>query len=50
MDKYKNKIISILGDSISTFMGYIPRADGVNLEHRTRYPQEDLLADVNDTW
>ena len=50
MDKYKNKIISILGDSISTFTGYIPRADGVNLEHRTRYPQEDLLTDVNDTW
>ena len=50
MDKYKDKIISILGDSISTYAGYIPQADGVNLEHRPRYPQEDLLTDVNDTW
>ena len=50
MNRYKGKIISILGDSISTFEGYIPKADGVNLEHRPRYPQDNLLTDVNDTW
>lgn len=50
MSKYKGKRISILGDSISTFAGYIPEADGVNLAHRTRYPQDDLLTDVNETW
>lgn len=50
MNKYKDKIISILGDSISTYAGYIPTADGVNLEHRPRYPQDNLLTDVNDTW
>lgn len=44
MDRYKGKTVSILGDSISTFEGYIP------LTHRRRYPQDDLLADVNDTW
>jgi len=47
---YKGKFISILGDSISTFECYIPKADGVNLDHRTRYPQENLLTDVNETW
>lgn len=50
MKKYKGKIISVLGDSISTFEGYIPVADGVNLAHRARYPQENLLTDVNGTW
>lgn len=50
MDRFKGKTISILGDSISTFAGYIPEADGVNLTHRPRYPQDDLLTDVNDTW
>lgn len=50
MIRYKGKIISILGDSISTFAGYIPEADGVNLKHRPRYPQDNLLTDVNDTW
>ncbi len=50
MDRFKGKIISILGDSISTFAGYIPEADGINLPHRPRYPQNDLLTDVNDTW
>ena len=50
MERYKGKIISVLGDSISTFAGYIPAADGVNLAHRPRYPQADLLTDVNDTW
>ena len=34
----KGKVISILGDSISTFDGYIPIADGHNLKHRARYP------------
>ncbi len=50
MNRYKGKKVSILGDSISTFSGYIPVADGANLAHRSRYPQEDLLTDVNDTW
>ena len=50
MERYKGRIISILGDSISTFEGYIPVADGKNLAHRTRYPQDNLLTDVNDTW
>lgn len=44
------KVISILGDSISTFAGYIPTADGFNLEHLARYPQDNLLTDVNETW
>ena len=47
---FKGKVISILGDSISTFAGYIPVADGFNLEHLARYPQNDLLTDVDETW
>ena len=47
---YEGKVISILGDSISTFAGYIPVADGFNLEHLSRYPQDNLLTDVNETW
>ncbi|MBQ3561655.1 MAG: hypothetical protein IJA06_07580, partial [Oscillospiraceae bacterium] len=47
---YEGKVISVLGDSISTFAGYIPTADGFNLEHKTRYPQDNLLTDVNETW
>jgi len=43
-------VVSILGDSISTFEGYIPEADGVNLKHTTRYPQEDLVMEVEETW
>ncbi len=50
MDRYRGKRISILGDSISTFTSYIPDADGVNLAHRARYPQDNLLTNVNDTW
>lgn len=50
MKDYRGKLISILGDSISTFEGYIPKADGVNLSHRSRYPQADLLCDVSETW
>ena len=50
MDGFKGKTVSILGDSISTFAGYIPEADGKNLAHRPRYPQDNLLTDVNDTW
>lgn len=46
----KGKVISIMGDSISTFAGYIPVADGFNLAHRARYPQSNLLTDVNETW
>ena len=47
---YKGKVISILSASTSTFAGYIPTADGFNLEHRARYPQDNLLTDVNETW
>ena len=47
---YEGKVISILGDSISTFAGYIPIADGFNLQHRPRYPQSNLFSDVNLTW
>ncbi|MBQ5363183.1 MAG: hypothetical protein IIU63_07530, partial [Clostridia bacterium] len=47
---YEDKVISILSASTSTFAGYIPIADGFNLEHRARYPQDNLLTDVNDTW
>ena len=47
---YKGKVISILSASTSTFAGYIPIDDGFNLEHRTRYPQDNLLTDVNETW
>ena len=41
--------VSILGDSISTFKGYIPTEDGVNLEHETYYPKRDVRR-VEDTW
>lgn len=34
---WNGKVISILGDSISTFEGYVPVADGHNLTHRVRY-------------
>ena len=47
---YEGKVISIMGDSISTFAGYIPVADGFNREHLARYPQNNLLTDVNETW
>ena len=45
-----NKKLSVIGDSISTFAGYIPEADGFNLKHLARYPQDNLLTDVNETW
>lgn len=47
---FKGKVVSILGDSISTFSGYIPVEDGHNLTHRSRYPQDNLLTDVTLTW
>ena len=50
LTNYEGKVISILGDSISTFAGYIPIADGFNLQHRPRYPQSNLFSDVNLTW
>lgn len=50
INEYRGKIVSILGDSISTFDGFIPKADGKNLKHRTRYPQGNLVTDVEDTW
>ncbi|MBO5667304.1 MAG: hypothetical protein J6S45_07640 [Firmicutes bacterium] len=48
--KEEPPVISILGDSISTFEGYIPEEDGVNLKHTARYPQEDLVMEVEETW
>lgn len=47
---YKGKVISILSASTSTFAGWIPVADGFNLEHRARYPQDNLFSDVESTW
>ena len=47
---YEGKVISILSASTSTFAGYIPVADGFNLAHQARYPQDNLLTDVNETW
>lgn len=47
---YNGKIISILGDSISTYAGYIPDSDGYNLEHLARYPQDNLFEGVEHTW
>ena len=46
----KGKVISILSASTSTFAGYIPEADGFNLKHRARYPQDNLLTNVYQTW
>lgn len=43
-ETYLHKRISILGDSISTFEGYVYPGN------RCRYPQSDLLTDVNDTY
>lgn len=34
---WSGKVVSILGDSISTFQNYNPVADGHNLTHRVRY-------------
>ena len=48
--RYRGKVISVLGDSTSTFEGYTPINDGFNLNHRDRYPQSNLLTDVNETW
>jgi len=50
IENYNGKVISIMGDSISTFTGYTPVADGFNLAHRNRYPQNNLSTDVNETW
>lgn len=41
--EYQGKKVSILGDSISTYSGYIPSGN------RSRYPLGDV-ATVNDTW
>lgn len=47
-----NKVVSILGDSISTYDGWIPVADGHNLAHRSRYISDTAWynGSVNDTW
>lgn len=52
-DVYQGKVFSILGDSISTFSGYIPEEDGFNAAHKTRYPDTSKVPDVtsvNQTW
>lgn len=49
-NEFNGKIISILGDSISTFAGWTPVADGHNLAHRNRYPQDNLFTDVKYCW
>ena len=46
----KGKVISIMGDSISTYAGWIPTADGFNLEHISRYPDADNQLTVEETW
>ncbi|MBQ2382428.1 MAG: hypothetical protein II290_00160, partial [Oscillospiraceae bacterium] len=50
---YEGKVFSILGDSISTWSGYIPAADGFNATHVTRYPDSSRIPDVtsvDQTW
>ena len=47
---FAGKVVSIMGDSISTFEGWIPIEDGHNLNHRKRYPQYNLFDDVRLTW
>ena len=42
--KFKDKTISILGDSISTFKGVIPERNA------SRYPQDNLVTELNGTW
>ncbi|MBQ4060665.1 MAG: metallophosphoesterase [Bacilli bacterium] len=48
-NKYKEKVFSVMGDSVSTFKGYIPVADGFNLNHAVYYPTS-AVGDVNQTW
>ena len=45
----KGKVISVLGDSISTFKGYIPTADGFNEEHPHTYPGQNVTT-WDKTW
>ena len=47
---FAGKVVSIMGDSLSTFEGWIPVEDGHNLNHRKRYPQSNLYEDVRLTW
>ena len=49
IDKYKGKVISILGDSISTYEGYNPVADGFNVAHRSWFPRYSITS-VKYTW
>lgn len=49
LENYEGKVISVLGDSISTFKGYIPVADGFNEEHPYTYPGRDVKS-WNQTW
>ena len=50
------KVISIMGDSISTYLDWIPNSrgienDGLNLRHTVYYPtQGTYLSNVNMTW
>lgn len=49
LENYKGKVISVLGDSISTFKGYIPTADGFNEAHPSTYPSRDVQS-WDKTW
>lgn len=46
---FKGKIISFLGDSITTFNGWIPTEDGFNKNHAVFYPCLDIDS-VEYTW
>ena len=46
---FRGAVISILGDSISTFAGWLPVEDGHNLNHSRYYPK-DYMGEVQQTW
>lgn len=49
INPWKDKVISIMGDSISTYAGWIPTDDGHNLAHVPYYPR-NIFNDVEKTW
>ena len=46
---FRGAVISILGDSISTFAEWLPVEDGHNLNHSRYYPK-DYMGEVQQTW
>lgn len=46
---FAGKVVSVLGDSISAMRGYIPVADGWNLNHDPQYSPGSSFG-VNDMW